>query len=146
MWFPLAIKSCSHPCPHLPGSHSCTWPLQISTFVHFLFIFSVVLERLALNIKCVIIIVMGKSEEGGRGAEGAVICKGPHFLQANPPHYRRASHCSFIESFIHLLYLYLLSVAGLKRQPEWQPGGTLRAIWVHAVLRHTNPRLDGICL
>jgi hypothetical protein len=88
----------------------------------------------------------GKVRGRGSGAEGAVICKGPHFLQANPPHYRRASHCSFIESFIHLLYLYLLSVAGLKRQPEWQPGGTLRAIWVHAVLRHTNPRLDGICL
>lgn len=54
-----------------------------------------VLERVALNIKCVIIIVMGKPEGGG-GAEAGVICKGPGFLQANLPHYHRASHGSFI--------------------------------------------------
>lgn len=119
MCSPLAIKSCSLPCPHLP--HSDLHPaLQISTFVHFLFIFSVVLERVALNIKCAIIVIRGE----GAGAEHGVICTGgPHFLQANLPHY-----CSSILSFIHLLDLCLLSVAGLKTRPEWPPRETLRHI------------------
>lgn len=78
-----------------------------------------VLERVALNIKCAIIVVMGE----GAGAQRGVICTGPHFLQANLPRYP-----SSIFSFIPLLDLCLLSVAGLKTQPEWPPRGTLRHI------------------
>lgn len=76
-----------------------------------------VLERVALNIKCAIMVAMG---EGARAQRG-VIWTGPRFLQANLPRY-----CSSIFSFIHLLDLCLLSVAGLTTRPEWPPRGTLR--------------------